>query len=245
METLGGRNSVLEALRAGRRTFGRVLVAQGAQVKGSLEQIIGLCEEYRVPVERVSEQVFEALAGQVHHQGVLAEVSEYPYSTIDDLLACAADREERPFLLALDCVQDPHNVGALARTAEAVGVHGMIVPERRAADVTPAVSRASAGAVEHLLVARIVNLRRTLDQLKEERLWVVGVEQTRQSVDYRAADLDRAIALVLGSEGRGMRRLTKETCDFLVKLPMRGRVGSLNVSVAGSVLLYRCLASRE
>jgi len=245
VEILAGRNSVHEALRAGRRHVARVMVVEGAQVAGSLDDILGLCREQGVSVEQVSAQAFEALGERVHHQGVMAQVSDYPYASLEEMLVLAEERGERPFLLALDCVQDPHNVGALARSAEAAGVHGMISPSRRAAAITPAVSRASAGASEHLLVSQIVNLRRTLEQLKEERIWVVGIERHPDAVDYRSADLGRSIALVLGSEGSGMRRLTRETCDFLVNIPMRGEVASLNVSVAGSILLYRCLESRH
>jgi len=159
-------------------------------------------------------------------------------------MATARQRDERPFLLALDSLQDPQNVGSLLRTAEAVGVHAVIVPVRRAVGITPAVSRASAGAVEHLRIARVTNLARTLDDLKTERVWIVGAEDRPGAQDYREVSLDMPLVLVVGSEGRGMRRLTAEKCDLLVRIPMRGHIGSLNVSVAGSILLYEAWRAR-
>jgi len=184
----------------------------------------------------VSENVRTAI-----HENLL----EALYVEIDDILAPAREGGEMPFVLALDSLQDPQNVGSLMRTAEAVGVHGVILPDRRAVGVTPAVSRASAGAVEHLQVAMVKNLVRALDELKERGLWIAGGEDHPEAVDYTGVDLNRPLALVLGSEGRGMRRLVAERCDFLLRIPMRGRVGSLNVSVAGGILLYRAWHARQ
>ena len=192
-----------------------------------------------MPVVSVSRAELNRLGGPLTHQGVAAQVSAYPYADLDDALGRAEERGEAPFLLALDSVQDPQNVGSLLRTAEAVGVHGVIVPERRAAGVTPAVSRASAGAVEHLLVAQVTNLVRALEELKGRGVWVVGVEDVPTAEDYRRVDLNMPLVLVVGGEGPGMRRLVLETCDLVVRIPMRGRVGSLNVSVAGSIVLYQ------
>ncbi|HHX65827.1 MAG TPA: 23S rRNA (guanosine(2251)-2'-O)-methyltransferase RlmB [Chloroflexi bacterium] len=245
MENLVGRNPVHEALRAGRRRIERVLLAEGVAEKGTVEHIVALCRQRRVAIERVSKQEIDRLSGDVLHQGVAAHVSPYPYVEIDDILAPAREGGEMPFVLALDSLQDPQNVGSLMRTAEAVGVHGVILPDRRAVGVTPAVSRASAGAVEHLQVAMVKNLVRTLDELKERGLWIAGGEDHPEAVDYTGVDLNRPLALVLGSEGRGMRRLVAERCDFLLRIPMRGRVGSLNVSVAGGILLYRAWHARQ
>jgi 23S rRNA (guanosine2251-2'-O)-methyltransferase len=238
-EVLVGRNAVREALLARRRRVRRVLLAEGVQDRGSVEELLTLCGEASVPVERVPRAALDRLGGELTHQGVAARVSSYPYADLDALLARAEERGEAPFLLALDSLQDPQNVGSLLRTAEAVGVHGVIVPERRAAGVTPAVSRASAGAVEHLLVARVTNLVRALEDLKERGVWVVGVEDVPSAQDYRRVDLSVPLILVVGGEGPGIRRLVLETCDLLVRLPMRGHIASLNVSVAGSIVLYQ------
>jgi len=238
-EVLVGRNAVREALLARRRRVHRVLLADGVQDHGPVEELVGLCAEASVSVVSVSRAELNRLGGPLTHQGIAAQVSAYPYADLDDALGWAEERGETPFLLALDSLQDPQNVGSLLRTAEAVGVHGVIVPERRAAGVTPAVSRASAGAVEHLLVAQVTNLVRALEELKGRGMWVVGVEDVPTAEDYRRVDLNMPLALVVGGEGPGMRRLVLETCDLVVRIPMRGRIGSLNVSVAGSILLYQ------
>jgi 23S rRNA (guanosine2251-2'-O)-methyltransferase len=171
------------------------------------------------------------------HQGVVAEMSEFRYADVDEILARAIQRDEYPLVLALDRIQDVHNLGALIRTAEAVGAHGVIIPQRRAAGVTPAVYKSSAGAVAHLLVARVTNLVRTLKQLQEAGLWIVGLDVGADR-DYDEVDWAMPLCLVVGSEGEGLGRLVRETCDFLVRLPMRGRVESLNAAVAGSIVLY-------
>lgn len=243
-EMLVGRNAVREALLAGRRRVRRVLVAEGAQ-GGGLDEILALCAEASVPLQRVPRSELDRLGAELTHQGVAAAVSPYPYVDLDDILVRAEERGEAPFLLAMDSLQDPQNVGSLLRTAEAVGVHGAIVPERRASGVTPAVSRASAGAVEHLRVAQVTNLVRALETLKGRGLWVVGVENVSIAQDYRSADLSMPLILVVGGEGQGMRRLVMETCDLLVRIPMRGRIGSLNVSVAGSIVLYQAWMARR
>ncbi len=210
-----------------------------------LEEIVALAAERQVPVLRAPREDLDALAEALHHQGVVAHAAPYPYAELDEILALAEERGEQPFVLVLDSLEDPQNVGALIRTAEAVGVHGVLVPRHRAAGVTPAVSRASAGAVEHLRVAEVTNVTRTLEQLKERGVWVVGVEADPAARDYRAPDLNMPLALVVGSEGYGMHRLVREACDLLVRLPMKGHIGSLNVTAAGSVVLYRALDARE
>jgi 23S rRNA (guanosine2251-2'-O)-methyltransferase len=248
LEILTGRQSVREALRAHRRRIAEVLLAEGARESEIVAEIAALCRERDVSLRHVDRRELESLVqtagGDPVHQGVVARVSPYPYADLVELLARAAQGEEPPFLLALDSVQDPQNLGAILRTAEAVGVHGILLPERRAAAVTPAVSRASAGAVEHLLVATVTNLVRALETLKERDVWVVGVEQHPRAQDYRRVDLNMPLALVMGGEGPGMRRLVAETCDLLVHLPMRGQVGSLNVSVAAGIILYHAWAAR-
>ncbi len=179
-----------------------------------------------------------------HHQGVVARIGEYKYVQVEDLLAITRERREPAFLLLLDSVQDPQNFGTLLRTAEAVSLHGVIIAERRAVGVTPAVVKASAGGVNHLKIARVTNLARTIEELKRVNIWVVGVENDPDAQDYAHADYGRALALVLGSEGAGLSRLVREKCDFLVRLPMWGRVSSLNVAVAGSIVLYAAKMQR-
>lgn len=244
-EILTGRQAVREALRAGRRRVGRILIAEGAAMHGTLAEIAALANERGIPTAFVPRENLDRLGEATSHQGVAAEVSPYPLVGVEALLGRAAARGEPPFLLALDSVQDPQNVGSLLRTAEAVGVHGVIIPQHRAAPITPAVSRASAGAVEHLLIAAVTNLRRTLEDLKRQGLWIVGVENHPRAEDYRSANLTGPIALVVGSEGRGLGRLILEACDLLVRIPMMGQVSSLNVAVAGSLVLYEVRGKRE
>ncbi|MHB0857474.1 MAG: 23S rRNA (guanosine(2251)-2'-O)-methyltransferase RlmB [Anaerolineae bacterium] len=245
VEILVGRNAVHEALRAGRRQVSRVVLAEGVEQKGPIQEILAHCRAVGITVVQGKRSDLDRLAGSLEHQGVAAQVSPYPYVDIDDMLALARERSEPPFLLVLDSLQDPQNVGSLLRTAEVVGVHGVIVPARRAVGITPAVSRASVGAVEHLSVALVSNLAYTFDRLKADGLWIVGVEDLPSSQDYRQARLDMPLALVLGSEGFGMRRLVAEKCDLTVRIPMRGQVGSLNVAVAGSLVLYEAWHARQ
>lgn len=243
LEILYGRNAVYEALRARRRRCESVLVAQGIRESGTAAQILRLSAEQRIPIKWVERRQLDDL-GSINHQGVAAQMESYPYVDVDAMLDRAHTRNEPPFLLLLDCLQDPQNLGTLLRTAEAVAVHGVVIPRHRAAEVTPAVSSASAGAVEHLLVAQVTNLVRTMQDLKEKGVWVVGLEQTPESQDYRAADLNMPLALVVGSEGHGLGRLVRERCDLWIKLPMRGNINSLNVSVAGSITLYEAWRQR-
>ena len=243
MEILYGRNAVFEALSAGRRRCNKLLVAEETREGGTMARILALAEERGIPIERVTRRQLDEL-GAVNHQGVAAQTSAYPYAELDDMLNLAHQRGELPFLLLLDCLQDPQNLGTLLRTAEAVAVHGVVIPRRRAAEVTAAVSNASAGAVEHLLIAQITNLVHTMARLKNQGLWVVGLEHTPEARDYREADLNMPLALVVGSEGKGLRRLVRERCDLLIQLPMRGNISSLNASVAGSIALYEAWHQR-
>ncbi len=229
-----GRNPVVEALRSD-QPIEQILLAEGVEVRGPVGEILERARAQNVAVEWVDRGQLDRVARS--HQGVVASVRTFEYATVDDMLALAQQRNERPLILALDQVQDVHNLGSLIRTAEAVGAHGLIIPERRAAGVTPAVHKSSAGAVLYLPVAQVTNLVRTLKQLKEEGLWIVGLDMAGDR-DYDALDWAMPAAIVVGSEGRGLGRLVRETCDFLVKLPMRGHVDSLNAAVAGSIVLY-------
>jgi len=196
-----------------------------------------------VPIQRVERRQLDRI-GDFKHQGVAAEVSQYPYVELEAILAEADQRQETPWLLMLDCLQDPQNFGALLRTAEIIGVHGVVIPKRRAVGITPAVVNSSAGATEHLLVAQVTNLVRTMETLKARGLWIVGLEDVPQAQPHYQSDLTMPLALVVGSEGRGIGRLVRETCDILIRLPMRGSISSLNVAVAGSIALYEVWRQR-
>ena len=243
-ETLYGRNPVHECLRVGRRQVFGLTLARGAMEKGTLADILALSRRRRVPMQRVERRQLDRLTKGLNHQGVVAEVSGYPYASLDDILGLAAQRGEPPWLLVLDCLQDPQNLGTLLRTAEVVGVHGVVIPKRRAVGITPAVLSASSGASEHVLVAQVTNLVRTMERLKERDLWIAGLEDVPDAQVLWRANLDGALALVVGNEGQGMRRLVRETCDFVVRLPMRGQINSLNAAVAGSVALYEVARQR-
>jgi 23S rRNA (guanosine2251-2'-O)-methyltransferase len=244
-ELIYGRNAVHECLRAGRREVFKLLVAEGAQEKGTLAQSLQLASASgkRIPIQRVPRAQLERVSEG--NQGVVAEVSGYPYVSLDDLLISTTHLPTRaPLFLVLDCIQDPQNLGALLRTAEAVGVSGVLIAEHRAAGITPAVVHAASGATEHVRIARVTNITRALQTLKESDVWIVGLEDAPGARDYIASDLRGPLAIVVGSEGQGIRRLVRETCDVLVKLPMHGTVTSLNAAVAGSIVLYETLRQR-
>lgn len=244
-ELIYGRNAVREALRAQRRVPQRLLVANGAQLTGTLADAVAQAKAQDIPVEMVDKRLLESRLHGLNHQGVILECSEYPYSDLDDMLSLAKSRNEMPFILLLDHLQDPQNLGTLLRTAEIVGMHGVIIPGRRAAEITPSVVNASSGAVEHLHIAVVTNLAQSIEKLQKHGVWVVGIEDDEKAQYYDQADLNMPLAVVLGSEGAGMARLTRERCDFMVKLPMHGQIQSLNVAVAGSVVLYHALHARR
>lgn len=241
-ELLYGRNAAREALRARRRHIHRVLLADNVEPSAVIDEIVALANRLKVPVAQISRRKLDNLVQQ--HQGVALETGRYPTVELEDILNQAEKSNTPPFILALDHIEDPHNLGAMLRTAEIVGVHGVILPKQRAVSVTPAVVKASSGAAEHIWVAQIPNLVQALKQLKQAEVWVVGVEDTGGAIPYYQANLKGAIALVIGSEGQGMSRLVKETCDFLIKLPMRGQIESLNASVAGGLILYEVWRAR-
>ncbi|MDQ7820051.1 MAG: 23S rRNA (guanosine(2251)-2'-O)-methyltransferase RlmB [Armatimonadota bacterium] len=234
-ETVVGRRPVLEALRSG-RPLHRILLSLSAHGP-VVRDIVHQARSRGVVVQTVDERRLRQLAGALPHQGVVALVAARPPATVDQILARARERNEPPLVVVLDGVQDPLNLGAIIRTAEGAGAHGVIIPRRRAAGLTPAVARASAGALEYLPVAQVTNLVRCLSDLKAAGLWVVGADPQASDL-YHQARLVPPLALVLGGEERGISRLVREHCDQLVRLPMRGRVQSLNVSAAAAVLLY-------
>lgn len=234
-EWIVGRNPVFEVLRAKRRTPFRLWVARGAEEKGRLADAIRLGRERKLSIEYVPRQQLDGI--DESHQGVALEVSAYPYSSLQDILERAAQRGQPLFVLILDVIQNPQNLGSLLRTAEVVGVHGVLIPLARAAGVTPAVVTASAGASEHLLVAP-ANLSQAITALKEAGAWVIGLEGSDAAAPIEQARLDGPLALVVGSEGEGMRALTRRSCDVVVRLEMHGQIESLNAAVAGSIALY-------
>ncbi len=243
-EQLYGRNAVREALRARRRQLHRLTLSSGVQETGVIAEIVKLAEAARVPVQRVERQLLDKQLRDANHQGVLLETGPYPYVELEDCLELAAKRGQPPLLLLLDHLQDPQNIGTLLRTAEVVGVHGVALPGRRAAEITPAVVNASSGATEHLSIVVIGNLVQTIAELQKAGVWVAGLEDDERAQDLDSADLNMPLALVVGAEGPGLARLVRERCDFLVRLPMVGQIASLNAAVAGSIALYAAWRQR-
>ncbi len=245
MELLYGRHAVLETLRAGRRTVHRVYVAAGVRGSVSVSEIISAAEQRHCPVARAGRELL-VRAGPVNHQGVIAEAGPYPYAKLDDVLPGSAPvaTEASPLYLALDHLQDVQNLGTLLRTAEAMAVCAVLLPDRRAAEITPAVVNASAGAVEHLRIALVGNLVQALEQLKQAGVWVAGLDAAPDARRLVEADLTGPLALVVGAEGPGLSRLVREHCDWLVAIPMHGKVESLNAAVAGSSVLIAARQAR-
>lgn len=240
-DVLVGRNAVTEALKSG-RGINKLWIASGDR-EGSVAEIAALAKERGIVVQYVERAKIEALAGGHRHQGVLAYVAPVPYAELEDILKAAEEKGEAPFLVLLDELEDPHNLGALLRTADATGVHGILIPKRRSVSLNATVAKTSAGAVEYVPVARIGNIAQTLKTLKEKGFWVAGADMDGEKAYYEA-DLTGPLVLVVGSEGKGMSRLTKEACDFIVRMPMVGRINSLNASVAGSILMYESMRQR-
>ena len=239
-ELIYSRNAVHEVLRAGRRQIFSIEIADGVQDKGKIEDILKLAQQQKVKVSRVPRPKLDKV--HQNNQGIVAEVSGYPYSDVVDILDSA--KGELPFLLMLDSLQDPQNFGTLIRTAEALGVHGIVIPLARSVDMTPAVVNASSGASEHMLIAQ-ANLSQTIDALKANDVWVVGLDQAGAEVEAGSRHLKGSLALVVGSEGEGLHDLVRKKCDIVLKLPMKGKIESLNAAVAGSVALYLAYLSRK
>jgi 23S rRNA (guanosine2251-2'-O)-methyltransferase len=238
-EWITGRNPVYETLKAGRRQFFRLWLFAGIEEKGRIADILQLTAQRYIQVQRVQRQQMETLSDK--NQGVALEVSGYPYSDLESILQHAESLQEPAFILILDTLQDPQNFGTLLRTAEAFGVHGVVIPSHRAVGITPAVVNVSSGASEHLLIA-VDNLAQAIREMKKKDIWVMGLEAGPQAQAIDEVSLDGPLALVIGSEGSGLRPLVRNNCDVLLRLPMKGAVESLNAAVAGSIALY--LASR-
>ncbi len=238
-----GRNPILETLRSTRQVK-RILIAEGQRDAQAIAAILAEAERRHIPIETIPRQRLDQLSQGAVHQGCLAVVEARKYATLEQIFAYARSKNEDPFLLILDAIQDVNNLGSLLRSAEAAGVHGVVIPLHHAAEVNATVVKSSAGASEHLLIAQETNLTRTIDFLKKQNVWVIGLD-SEAKMEYNRADLTGALALVVGSEGRGISRLVREHCDLLIKLPMRGHVASLNAAVAGSIALYEALRQRS
>ncbi len=241
MAKIEGRNPVIEALKAG-RNIEKILLLNSAHGK-AINQIYKLAQKRRVKIEKVRKKRLDTLANSHAHQGVIAIAQSLSYWEIDDLIEYSKEQTEEPLLILLDELKDPHNFGSILRTADAVGAQGVIIPKRRTVSFTPVVSKSSAGAVEYVPVAQVTNLVRSIDKLKENGFWIAGAD-IEADQNYYQANLKGALGLVIGSEGSGMRRLVKEKCDFLIKLPMIGHVDSLNASVAAGILIYEVLRQK-
>ncbi|MBC6679367.1 23S rRNA (guanosine(2251)-2'-O)-methyltransferase RlmB [Zhenpiania hominis] len=239
-DMITGRNAVLEALKSDRE-IEKLIVAKGAE--GSIRKITGMAKDKKIPIQYREKAALDRIAGRNSHQGVIAQVSEYTYCTLDDILRRAEERGEDPFIMILDGLEDPHNLGAVMRTAECCGAHGIVIPKRRSAGITETVAKASAGAVEYMLCARVSNIGQAIDQLKERGMWVAACDMGGKA--YTEQDLTGSLAVVIGSEGTGISRLVREKCDFVVSIPMKGKITSLNASNAAAILMYEVVRQRE
>jgi len=236
-----GRNSVLELLES-ERDINKILIAKGER-HGSINKIITIAKQRKIVIAEVERQKLNAISETNNHQGVIAIVPPFNYVEVEDILNEAKTKNEDPFVIILDGIEDPHNLGSIIRTAETAGVHGVIIPKRRAASVNATVSKSSAGAVEHVKIARVNNINETIKYLKEEGLWICGTDGDAKDYYYNQ-NLKGPIAIVIGSEGFGMGRLVKENCDFLVKIPMKGKITSLNASVSAGIVIYEAVKQR-
>lgn len=241
-EWIVGRNPVFEVLSANQRDIFRVWVGQGAKLQGRLAEIVQLAQSRKIRIEQVRKSLLDNL--DTHHQAVAVEASGYPYSDLESIIQTAEKRGEPVFVLLLDLIQDPQNLGTLLRSAEAFGVHGVLIPLARAASVTPAVVNASSGATEMLQIAQH-NIAQAMDRLKEAGGWMVGLEDSPEAQSPEQINLTGGIGLVIGNEGQGLRRLVRDKCDLLMRLPMQGKIDSLNAAVAGSIALFLARQARK
>lgn len=237
-----GRNAVIELLESG-RDINKIFVSNGEK-NGSINKILSLAKDKKVIVTEVNRKKIQEMAQSDNHQGVIAIVPPFEYCDIDDILECAKNRNEDPFILILDGIEDPHNLGAIIRTAETAGVHGIIIPKRRAASVNSTVAKVAAGAVEHMNIARVNNINEAIRYLKENDVWICGTDIDTNTYYYNQ-NLTGSIGIVIGSEGFGMGKLVKDNCDFLVKIPMKGKITSLNASVSTGIVIYEAVRQRE
>lgn len=236
-----GRNAVIEALK-GDRTIEAIYVSN-SKLEGSINAIIGMAKEQKILIKEVDKRKLDNMCNGETHQGVIAKVTPFKYSDISDIFDLAKQKGEEPFIVILDEIEDPHNLGSIARTAELFGVHGIIIPKRRSVSVTATVYKSSVGAIEHVKVAKVNNINSTIDELKEKGVWIYGADIRAEEYSHEV-DYSGPCALVIGNEGRGMSKLTVQKCDKLIKIPMVGKINSLNASVAGGIMMYEVLKGR-
>lgn len=239
-DVIAGRNPVMEAIRSG-RSIESILVAKGER-SGSVVAIIAKAKQKNIPVKDVDSKKLDFLAKGVNHQGIVAQCAVKEYSTLEDIFALAEERGESPFIIVLDKIEDPHNLGAIIRTAECAGAHGVIIPERRSAGLSYTVEKTSAGALEYMPVVRVKNISAVLQKLKDKGIWVYGADMDGEH--YKKVNFDGAVALVIGNEGKGISPLVAKDCDVIVSLPMKGKINSLNASVAAGILMYEIADKR-
>ena len=240
-DQIEGRNAVLELLESG-KDINKIFIEKGEK-HGSINKIIGIARDRKIVMVEKDKRQMEEMAQTENYQGVIAIVPPFEYAEVDDILALAKERGEKPFVLLLDGIEDPHNLGSIIRTAETAGVHGIIIPKRRAASVNSTVNKVSAGAVQHMKIARVTNLNDCIRELKEAGLWIIGTDMDAKTY-YYDQDLTDAICIVIGSEGYGMSRLVKENTDILIKIPMKGKITSLNASVSAGIVMYEAVKQR-
>jgi 23S rRNA (guanosine2251-2'-O)-methyltransferase len=243
VEVITGRQSVLEALHAG-RPIQKILLARNISRHSVIAEIVHLAQSRGIPVEYVPAEAFREYSVTVRHQGVIAYTAVKAYHSLEDLFRISREKGEPPLYCILDGMEDPQNLGAILRTAEASGTHGVIIRTRRAVGLTDAVARASAGAIEYLPVVRVANIAQTIVRLKEEGIWIIGVDPAGREY-YRRADFTVSVAIVVGGEGKGISELVKKRCDYLISIPMRGKIGSLNASVAAALAMYEAFYQRQ
>lgn len=236
-----GRNAVMEVVK-GDRTIEALYISKGP-MEGSINTIIKIAKERKLVIKEVDRKKLDSMCNNAVHQGVIARVTPYKYFDVKDILDAAKEKDEDPFVVVLDELEDPHNLGSIIRTAELCGVHGIIIPKRRNVGITSTVYKSSVGAIEHVKVAKVTNINKVLDELKEEGLWVYGADIDGEEYSYEV-DFSGPCALIIGSEGRGISKLTLKKCDKLVKIPMIGKINSLNASVAGGIMMYEVLKGR-
>ena len=237
-----GRNSVIELLKSG-KDINKLFVQRGEK-HGSILEIIKLAKNNKVIITEIDKSKLDKMSQTHNHQGVIAIIPPYEYCEVDDILQNAKQKNEDPFILILDQIEDPHNLGSIIRTAECSGVHGIIIPKRRAAQVNSTVNKTSAGAAEYVKIARVNNLNETINYLKEKNIWIYGTDAQGSSY-YDEQDYKGGIGIVIGSEGFGMSRLVRENCDFLIKIPMKGKINSLNASVSAAIVMYEVMKQRQ
>lgn len=240
-DQIEGRNSVLELLES-YKDVNKIFISKGER-HGSINKILAIAKEKKIVIVEAEKSKLDSMSQTNNHQGVIAIVPPFEYCEVEDIIKYAKERNEKEFIVILDGIEDPHNLGSIIRTAETAGVHGIIIPKRRAASVNSTVNKASAGAVEHMKIARVNNINETIKYLKDNGVWICGTDMDTKT-EYYNQDLTGPIAIVIGSEGFGMNRLVKENCDFLVKIPMKGKITSLNASVSAGIVIYEAVKQR-